>query len=104
VDELRTAVQAGLLQPLDDLLPAELVGDLVPSARAAATIDGQLYGLQFQADLDHLAYNTSKMIAPPNSWAGVLQQPGPYVFPAGGQSELVNDGFLMQLLVCAMAF
>jgi ABC-type glycerol-3-phosphate transport system substrate-binding protein len=98
VDELPAAVQAGLLQPLDDLLPAELVGDLVPPARAAATIDGQLYGLQFQADLDHLAYNTSRVTVPPSSWARVLQGPGPYIFPAGGQSELVNDAFLIQLL------
>ena len=98
VDELASAVQAGLLQPLDDLLPADLVGDLYPFARDASTFDGRLYGLQFQADLDHLVYDTGKMTIPPSSWPGVLAKPGPYIFPAGGQAGSVNDDFLIQYL------
>lgn len=97
VDELPAAVQVGLVQPLDELLPADLVADLVPSARAAATFDGRLYGLQFQADLDHLVHST-EVLVPPRSWPEVLRNPGHYSFPAGGQSELVNDAFLIQYL------
>lgn len=98
VDELDTAVQAELVQPLDDLLAADLISDLYPFAREAATFDGKLYGLQLQADLDHLVYNTGKMAIPPSSWPGVLSNPGPYTFPAGGQGGLVNDDFLIQYL------
>jgi ABC-type glycerol-3-phosphate transport system substrate-binding protein len=98
VDELATAVQAGLVQPLDDLLPADLSADLYPFAKGASTFDGRLYGLQFQADLDHLAYNTGKIAVPPSSWPGVLSNPGPYIFPAGGQAGLANDAFLVQYL------
>jgi multiple sugar transport system substrate-binding protein len=98
VDELHTAVQAELLQPLDNLLPASLVTDLYPFARDAGTFEGRLHGLQFQADLDHLVYNTGEMAIPPSSWPGVLSNPGPYTFPAGGQSGLVNDAFLIQYL------
>jgi ABC-type glycerol-3-phosphate transport system substrate-binding protein len=98
VDELMAAVQAELVQPLDDLVPPELVADLFPFARAACTFDGRLYGLQFQADLDHLVYNTGKVSIPPRSWPGVLSNPGPYVFPAGGKAGLVNDAFLVQYL------
>jgi ABC-type glycerol-3-phosphate transport system substrate-binding protein len=98
VDELDTAVQGNLIQPLDELVPAEIVADLYAFARDAATFDGQLYGLQLWADLDHLVYNTGKMTIPPRSWPGVLSNPGPYVFPAGGQAGLVNDAFLIQYL------
>jgi maltose-binding protein MalE len=98
VDELHTAVQAGLAQPLDGLLPADLISDLYPFAREAATFDDRLYGLQIQADFEHLAYDTGKMAIPPSSWPGVLSNPGPYTFPAGGQAGLVNDAFLMQYL------
>jgi ABC-type glycerol-3-phosphate transport system substrate-binding protein len=98
VDELGAAVQAGLVQPLDDLLPPDLVGDLYPFSRAVGTYDGRLYGLQFQTDLDHLVYNTGQVSIPPRSWPGVLSNPGPYIFPAGGTAGLVNDAFLIQYL------
>jgi len=98
IDELHTATQAGLAQPLEELLPPDLVSDLYPFARDGATYDGHLYGLQIQADLEHLAYDTGKMAVPPSSWPGVLSNPGPYIFPAGGQAGLVNDAFLIQYL------
>ncbi len=98
VDEMDSAVEAGIVQPLDDLLPPELVTDLYPFAREVSTFDGQLFGLQVQADLDHLAYNAGKLTIPPRSWPGVLSNPEPYIFPAGGQAGLVNDDFLNQYL------
>jgi ABC-type glycerol-3-phosphate transport system substrate-binding protein len=98
VDELNTAVQANLIEPVGELVPAEIVADLYPFAQDACTFDGRLYGLQLWADLDHLVYNTGKMTIPPRSWPGVLSNPGPYIFPAGGQSGLVNDAFLIQYM------
>lgn len=98
VDELGVAVQSEVLSPLDDLVPPDLLADLYPFAREACTFDGRLYGLQFQADLDHLVYNTGRMTVPPSSWPGVLSNPGSYIFPAGGHAGLVNDDFLIQYL------
>jgi multiple sugar transport system substrate-binding protein len=98
LDELARAVEAGMVQPLDGLIPAELLNDLYPAARAASSVDGKLFGLQYQADLDHLAYDNAMVSVPPASWSGVLDNPGPYTFPAGGQAELVNDAFLIQYL------
>jgi multiple sugar transport system substrate-binding protein len=98
VDDLPAAVQGGIAQPLDKLLPPGLAGDLYPFVRQGATFDGRLMGLQFQADLDHLVYNTGQIAVPPRSWPGVLSNPGPYIFPAGGQGGLVNDDFLIQYL------
>jgi len=98
VDELPAAVQGEVVQPLDELLPPELAADLYSFARRGATFEDRLMGLQFQADLDHLVYNTGELAVPPRSWPGVLSNPGPYVFPAGGQGGLVNDDFLIQYL------
>lgn len=98
VDELPAAVQADVVQPLDDLLPPELAADLYAFARRGATFEDRLMGLQFQADLDHLVYNTGMLAVPPRSWPGVLSNPGPYLFPGGGQGGLVNDDFLIQYL------
>jgi ABC-type glycerol-3-phosphate transport system substrate-binding protein len=98
IDELPAAVQAGVLQPLGNLVSQELLSDLYPFAREAASLDGQLWGLQFQADLNHLVYNTGRLTVPPRSWPGVLSSPGTYAFPAGGQGGLVNDSFLVQYL------
>jgi multiple sugar transport system substrate-binding protein len=98
VDELGSAVQAGVAQPLNDLVPPQLVADLYPFAQEAGTLGGQLYALQFQANLDHLAYNTGRLTIPPRSWPGVLSSAGPYIFPAGGQAGLVNDDFFIQYL------
>lgn len=96
--ELGASVQAGIVRPLDDAIPPGLVADLYPFAKEASTFDGRLYGLQYYADLDHMVYNTGKMSVPPSSWPGVLSNPGPYLFPAGGQAGLVNDDFLIQYL------
>lgn len=98
VDELDAAAQAGVVRPLNDLVPPELIADLYPFAQEAGTFAGQIYALQFQANLDHLAYNTGRLAIPPRSWPGVLSSTGPYVFPAGGQSGLVNDDFWIQYL------
>jgi len=98
VDEMGQAVEAGRLQPLDGLLPADLVADLYPGAREATTFDGRLYGLQYQTDLDHLVYNTGQIALAPRSWPGVLSNPGPYLFPAGGKAGLANDAMLAQYL------
>jgi ABC-type glycerol-3-phosphate transport system substrate-binding protein len=98
IEELGAAVQAEVVQPLDNLIPADLASDLFPFARQAGTLNGQLYGVQVQADLDHLVYNTGQLTVPPRSWPGVLSSPRPYLFPAGGQAGLVNDDFLVQLL------
>jgi multiple sugar transport system substrate-binding protein len=97
-EELPTAVQAQVVQPLDDLVSPDLVNDLYPFARAMISFDGQLMGLLYRADLDHMVYNTGKLTVPPRSWPGVLSDPGTYIFAAGGQGGLVNDSFLVQYL------
>jgi len=94
--ELDEAAEAGLIQPLDDLVSSEVQQALFPFARRS--FDGQLMGLQFEADIEHLIYNTNKVDSPPITWREVLSDSVAYIFPAGGEGSLVNDAFLIQYL------
>jgi len=96
---LRDAAGAGLVQPLDDLLPPSLQDDLFPFVIEAGRFDGQLKGIQFQADALHLLYNTIKVEGPPLTWTDVLtRSEALYLFPAGSSSGLANDSFLVHYL------
>ena len=96
--ELKDAAQAGLLQPLDELISAELQEDLFPFAQEVGRFEGQLVGLQFETDIEHLIYNSNKLEEPPLTWTDVLTDEVSYVFPAGGREGLVNDAFIIQYL------
>lgn len=96
---LRDAARAKLVQPLDDRLPPSLQEDLFPFALEGGRFDGQLKGIQFQADVPHLLYNTKKLDSPPLTWTDVLTHPeARYLFPAGGQAGLATDSFLIHYL------
>lgn len=94
--ELKEAAEAGLIQPLADLVSSQVQQDLFPFARRS--FEGQLMGLQFEADIEHLIYNTNKIESSPITWREVISNGVPYIFPAGGKGGLVNDAFLIQYL------
>ena len=94
--ELDEAAEAGLIQPLDDTVSSEVQQDLFPFARHS--FDGQLIGIQFETDVEHLIYNTNKIDSPPITWREVISASAAYIFPAGGDGSLVNDAFLIQYL------
>lgn len=94
--ELDEAAEAGLVQPLDKLVSGELQQDLFAFARRS--FNGQLMGIQFEADVEHLIYNTNKIDSPPMTWREVISDSVAYIFPAGGEGGLVNDAFLIQYL------
>jgi multiple sugar transport system substrate-binding protein len=94
--ELKTAALTGLVQPLDDLISADLQEDLFPSAIQAGKVGEQLVGLQFEADIEHLAYNLAKVKTSPIVWTDVLTPGVTYIFPAAGKNGSVNNAFLIQ--------
>jgi multiple sugar transport system substrate-binding protein len=96
VFELGQAAQDGLVQPLDDLISPDLQNDLFPFASEAGRVENRLMGLQFEADVRHLIYDTDKVGTPPLTWSEVLTGGVSYIFPAGGDQERVNDDFLIQ--------
>lgn len=94
--ELDEAAEAGLIRPLDNLVSSEVQQDLFPLARRS--FNGQLMGIQFEADVEHLIYNTNKIDSPPMTWREAISDSVAYIFPAGGEGGLVNDAFLIQYL------
>ncbi len=61
-------------------------------------VDGQLMGIPFEMDVEHLIYNTNKVTSTPIAWTDVISANTTYVFPAKGTNGLVNDAFLIQYL------
>jgi multiple sugar transport system substrate-binding protein len=96
--DLAQVARTGIIIPLDGLLSPSLVDDLLPGAVGAGTVDGQLMGVPFEMDVEHLIYNTNKVSSTPIVWTDVISANTTYVFPAKGTTGLVNDAFLIQYL------
>jgi ABC-type glycerol-3-phosphate transport system substrate-binding protein len=90
--DLETAARSGLLQPIGPLLPAELVNDLYPFARDLGSSGGELYGVVYSADLEHLA--TGSALPLPQDWPGLLNEPRRYLFALGNGDTGVSDAVL----------
>ncbi len=74
---------ANLAQPLDGLLPADIMTTLYPFARQEGQFDGRTLAIPWIADLEHVIYDRERVSQPPTTWAGVLSQKLTYVFPIG---------------------
>lgn len=87
-----------LLVPLDGLLSQALLDDLYPFATQSCMLDQRLMCVQFQANVEHAVYNTSKIAVAPLTWEEVFASGATYIFPTAGQDGVVNDAFLIQYL------
>jgi len=96
--DVPSAVQGQLLQPLDGLLSSELRGDLYPFAVEVGIFERTWYAVQFEADVQHLVYRSSRVQSAPRTWADVLAGRATYIFAAAGRESLVNDDSLIQYL------
>lgn len=82
--DMVTAATEGLIYPLTDWVPADLVGsNLLPGVRSLGEIDGVLFGVPYALNLEHVVYRTSVIPEPLLTFADVLAQQPKYVFPAG---------------------
>jgi len=73
----------GLVQPLDGLLPPEMMESLFPAAGELGSVDGALMGVPFMLDFEHLVYNTAILTGTGViTWEMILDSGGPYLFPA----------------------
>lgn len=94
-EDLAVAMRAGLLQPLNSLLSDDLLSDLYPFATEVGKWDDNLYAVQFEADIEHLAVNSDRVQAPPRSWAELLATDYTYIFATGSENN-PGDAFLIQ--------
>jgi len=105
--DLETAARAGLLKPIGSQLPADLTDDLFPFARNLGTLNGELYGLVYSADIEHLAGNqlagNSATPLPP-TWSALLDEPRRYLFVVGGPGGSVSDAVVAHYLSAGGTF
>jgi ABC-type glycerol-3-phosphate transport system substrate-binding protein len=93
--DMVTAATEGLIYPLTDWVPSDLVGgNLLPGVRSLGEIDGVLFGVPYALNLDHIVYRTSVLPEPLLTFADVLAQQPKYTFPAG--TTPVNWTVLLQ--------
>jgi len=98
LEDIRVASQAGLLQPLDGLLPPSLGEDRYPFAMELGQVGEQTMGMPLAIELEHLAYRPALVPTPPVTWTDVLSAGVPFVFPAAGHEGKVNGATLVQYL------
>jgi ABC-type glycerol-3-phosphate transport system substrate-binding protein len=96
--DLGPLIGAGLIQPLDPLLPPDEANDRFPFAVQMATVDEQTVGYVIGADMQHLVYRPARLDAPPVSWTQVITPPVSFIFPGGGNGQQVNDATLIQYM------
>ena len=96
--DLYRAAKAGLLQPLDDLVSSEVLDDQFDFSRSLTLVDGVTMGVLYQADVQHLVYNTAVFKESPLSWRDVYSSTVPFVFSPAAPAEGVNDVILIQYL------
>jgi ABC-type glycerol-3-phosphate transport system substrate-binding protein len=96
--DLYRAAQAGLLQPLDELVSPELLDDQFDFALALTQLGGTTMGVLYQADLHHLVYDTMAVEEPPLSWTELYSSTVPFVFSPAAPADGVNDVILIQYL------
>jgi multiple sugar transport system substrate-binding protein len=98
--------QAEWLAPLDDDVPGELAGDLLPRAAELSRIGGQLLQVPRNLDVRLLHYRRDLHARPPESWTGLadvaslLTRPGFYGFLFPGRDSGLFGTFY-ELLVSA---
>jgi ABC-type glycerol-3-phosphate transport system substrate-binding protein len=106
VVELEKAVDAGLLQPLNELVDPGVSENLYAFASEAGQFEEQVYALQYLADIDHAAHLTAQVAQAPATWTEVLERRIAYLFalasppgPGGARpSEGLSHAVIAQYL------
>jgi ABC-type glycerol-3-phosphate transport system substrate-binding protein len=93
--DLYRAAQAGLLQPLDGLLSPQLLDDQFDFATELTHVQGATMGVLYQADLQHLVYDSTVIAQAPRSWNDLYDSGASFVFASGAG---MNDVILIQYL------
>lgn len=96
--DLKAVAGSNLIQPLEDSDASSAADDRFPFASAMGQVDGQTMGFIVGVDMQHLAYRRDLLASPPISWTDVISAPAPYIFPAGGYDDTINDATLIQYL------
>jgi ABC-type glycerol-3-phosphate transport system substrate-binding protein len=93
--DMLNAAQAGLIMPIDEHAEAAILGNFQPMVNALGRMNDRLYGLPYNVEVQHIAYQAA--LAPMTHWSfpDVLANKIAFVFPAGRANSL-SDVFLAQ--------
>ncbi|RME82389.1 MAG: hypothetical protein D6775_11030 [Caldilineae bacterium] len=96
--DAEAAARQELLQPLENLVPAEVFADLYPFAQTVAQTDQNRFAVPFLADFEHIGFLTSGLSEPPLTWDVIIQSGVTYAFPAGGGETALTDALFVHYL------
>jgi len=94
--EISVAAQAGLFRPLNGLVPDETLADLYPFAASVGLAKDQWLAIAYAVDMEHVAYNSSRVSSPPLTWPQIMSGSQPYLFPAGAVGGMPSDALMAQ--------
>jgi hypothetical protein len=92
--EVPVADSSGLLQPLNGLMPDDVLADLFPFAEVGH-IEERWIAAAYAVDVEHVVY-PSLRASPPITWGQLISGSLPYIFPAGAANGALQDALLMQ--------
>jgi ABC-type glycerol-3-phosphate transport system substrate-binding protein len=75
-----------------------MLDDQFDFARALTELDGTTMGVLYQADLNHLVFDTIDVEEAPVDWRAVYSSTVPFVFSPAAPADGVNDVILIQYL------
>lgn len=96
-EDLLVAVQSGLVQPLEGLVSSAILGSLYTAALELGQVNGQLYGLPYILDVNHIAYRGDFLSDEFALFETVLARGRRFVFAAGNLNA-ISGVFLTQYL------
>lgn len=93
--DLLAAAQSSLIVPIDEQAESAILDNLHPMVNALGHFNERLYGLPYNVEVQHLAYQSGLYDAQNWDFADVIGDARAFVFPAGRATSL-SDVFLAQ--------
>jgi ABC-type glycerol-3-phosphate transport system substrate-binding protein len=96
-EDLATAVETGLIQPLGDRLSPAVLEDMQEIGLELGRIGGSLYGVPYTLEIQHSAYPLDSLQVSDWSFDGLLENRIPFLFSAG-RTNGINQVLMVQYL------
>jgi ABC-type glycerol-3-phosphate transport system substrate-binding protein len=101
-EDLLSAAQASAILPLEGIVPTAMIGNLYPAALKLGQHDGQLYGLPYSLEVEHIIYNADEVTTLSPRFSSYLQDATALLFPAQRDNSL-STVFLVQYMAAGGA-
>lgn len=95
-EDLLTAVNEGLVQPMEGIVSTAIIGELYPNALTLGQVNNTLYGLPYSLEVQHVILDSQTTLNNTRLESYLATQT-PFIFPALRANGL-NNVFLVQYL------